>query len=196
MNKLVKKTLAAVAALTLGTQAFAASGPTTVNINFPNVIILHYINDVTFDVPDTAFVTGADFDINEGSGGTLSTYFAPNISGNAGITITIDTALDTYTGTINNAWAVRALSATGVQVSIAITDPDAINGLNSTASLIGIPTVTDGTTTGQLITFASPGMSSGTAVKGSVMLNMDFTGVTLPGTHTGAKYTITAVPAP
>ena len=192
MNTLVKKSLVAVAALTLATQAFAASGSTAVKINFPHVVILHYISDVEFIVPDTAFGdSSGNLDIVGGSGIVLSTYSAGDISGDAGITISMDTDLDTYTGTINDAWAVRALAVNNIQVSIAVTSATAVNGVSS--ATITDAFVSTGTAFTPTVQFASPGMSVNTAVKGAVQLNMDFTGVTVPGDHTGAEYTITAV---
>ena len=192
MNTLAKKTLAAVAALTLGTQAFAASGPTAVKINFPHVVILHYISDVTFNVPDTAFGdSSGNLEIVGGSAITLSTYSAGDISGDAGITVALTTELDAYTGTINNAWAVRALAVNDIEVSITVTGATAANGASS--ATITDASVSRGTTFTPTVQFAAPGMSQGLAVKGHVQLNMDFSAVTVPGDHIGAEYTVRAV---
>ena len=189
MKTLVKKTLAAVAALTLGTQAFAVSGDTTVNINFPNIVILHYVSDVTFDIPLGAL----DDSIDEGISGSLSIISGLNISGTTGMTVAVDAA-GGYSGTIIDAWAVRALTgAGGVDVSIGITKATAEDATNVSKVTILDATVTDGTTTGGLINFPSPGMGASKAVYGNVMFNMNFEEVILAGSHDGAKYTVTAV---
>jgi len=189
MNNLLKKSLSVIAALTLSTQLYAATGQTSVSFNFPNIVILHYVSSVNFDIPATAFGSNS---IDEGTGGTLNTFVSPNISGNSNVGMTIAQALTGYTGTINNAWAVRALAgAGGVNVSVAINTADALNGTSKVTIANAI--VSDGTNTGATINFASPGLSSANAVYGSVGFDIDFTNTTLAGLHTGAQYTVTAV---
>ena len=197
MKKLLKNGLLSIAALTaLGTQTFAASGQTDVTFNLPNIVILHYISDVTFDVPASAFGSTS---IDEGSGGTLNTFTSPDtIEGDANVQITIGTAPNAYKGVINNAWAVRALTgAGGVDVSITIDTADATDAGGSGSKVtISNPEVSDGTSTAQQINFSSPGLSASNAVYGKVLFDIDFSNVTVSGSHTGAQYTVTAVAAP
>ena len=191
MKKLIKSSLVAIAAIAaLGTQTFAASGQTDVSFNFPNIVILHYISDVQFDIPATIF--GSD-SIDEGTGGVLNTFVSPIISGDAAVSITTGAALNSFKGTINNAWAVRALAgAGGVDVSIAIDTAEAHNGASSYVH-ISNATVTDGTQSGATINFSSPGLDATNAVYGAVKFDIDFTATKVSGMHTGAQYTVTAV---
>lgn len=190
MKKLLKKALvSAAAAAAVGTSAFAASGQTDVSFNFPNIVILHYVSDVTFDVPASAF--GSD-SIADSSAKTLSSFTSPDtVGGDATVSVTAATALDAYKGVIQNAWAVRGLAgAAGIDVSITINTADATNG--SSTVTISNATVDDGTNSGASITIASPGLSAANAHYGDVKFDIDFSGVTAPGTHSGAQYTVTA----
>lgn len=190
MKQFIKKSLVAAAAVAgLGTGAFGAQGQTDVSFNFPNIVILHYVSDVTFDVPAAAFGNDA---IDQGSGGTLNNFTSPTISGNANVGVTISQALNGYKGTIQNAWAVRGLVGSGgIDVSITIDTADATK-LTSKVT-ISNAIVADGTQSGTLINFASPGLSASNAHYGDVKFDIDFSNVTLPGTHSGAQYTVTAV---
>jgi len=144
----------------MGSQLFGASGQTSVSFNFPDIVILHYVSDVTFSVPASAFGAAA---VNEGTGGTLSTFTTPDtLSGDATVGVTISQALNAYKGIINKIMPVS-------------------NG-----------TVSDGTNSGASITFAAPGFSATNAVYGNVLFDIDFSGVTTAGSHTGAQYTVTA----
>ena len=192
MKQFIKKSLVAAAAVVgLGTGAFGASGQTDVDFNFPNIVILHYIDKVTFDVPASAF--GSD-SINEGDAGVIT----PTLSGtdtltlDAAMGITISQALNGYKGIIQNAWAVRGLVGSGgIDVSITLDTADATNGTSKVT--ISNAIVDDGTNSGTLINFASPGLSAANAHYGDVKFDIDFTNVTVPGTHSGAQYTVTAV---
>ena len=188
MKKLVKKGLLSVAALTaLSTQTFAASGQTSVSFNFPNIVILHYVGDVKFDVPATVF--GPD-SVKDATQKVLNGFTAPNLNGDAAVSVTLSTALNGYTGTINNAWAVRAITTNNVQVQITLDTANATNG-TSTVTLSNA-TVDDGTNSGATIQFAPPGLSAANAHYGNVNFNIDFSGVTTNGLHQGAQYTVTA----
>ena len=188
MKKLVKNSLLSIAALTaLGTQTFAASGQTSVSFNFPNIVILHYVSDVKFDVPATAF--GSD-SIADTTQKTLSSFTSPNLNGDANVAVTLSTALNGYTGTIKNAWAVRAIATNNIQVAITLDTADATNGTSKVT--LSTATVDDGTNSGATINFAPPGLSAGNAHYGDVNFNIDFSNVTANGLHTGAQYTVTA----
>lgn len=187
---MVKKSLIAAAMVTgMGSQLFGASGQTSVSFNFPDIVILHYVSDVTFSVPASAFGAAA---VNEGTGGTLSTFTTPDtLSGDATVGVTISQALNAYKGIINNAWAVRGITASGnIQASITIDTANATNGTSQVTISNG--TVSDGTNSGASITFAAPGFSATNAVYGNVLFDIDFSGVTTAGSHTGAQYTVTA----
>jgi len=188
MKSLKRSLLAAAALVAMGTQANAASGQTSVSFNFPNIVILHYISSVTFDVPAAALGNGA---IDEGSGGTLNSFSSPTISGNANVGVTISTALNGYKGTINNAWAVRGITASGnIQMQIAVGTQTATNG-TSTVTISNL-TMSSGSNSGAQFNIAAPGFAASSAVYGNVHMDLDFSQVTTTGSHTGATYTVTA----
>jgi len=185
MKTLKRSLLATAAILAMGTQAHAAQGQTSVSFNFPNIVILHYVSDVTFDIPATV-LGGADQAVNEGTGGTFTT-----LTGNTGMALTINQTLNGFLGAANNAWAVRGITTSGnIQVSIASTSLSATNG-TSTVAMSNLQ-VSDGTNTAQTITVPAPGFAGANAVFGNVLMTLDFSGVTVAGTHTGATYTVTA----
>lgn len=188
MKKVVKKSLLSIAALTaLGTQTFAASGQTSVSFNFPNIVILHYVSDVQFDVPATVFGPDSVADTTQK---VLNGFTAPNLNGDAAVSVSLSTALNGYTGTINNAWAVRAITTNDVQVQITLDTADATNGTSTVTLSNAI--VDDGTSSGATITFAPPGLSAANAHYGAVKFDVDFSSVTVNGLHQGAQYTVTA----
>ena len=195
MNKLVKKSLAAVAALTLGTQAFAAQGDTSVKFNLPDVLILHYVSAVTFDVPLSVFGGSADDSIGETSVG-LSSLSLKEFTLDTGMTITGALDLTGYTAIIKDAWAVRALTTNEVRVTVSSVNDTAQHDVKGTDSTVVISAlnVTDraNTRTGASITFPSPGMSMNKAFYGNVDFAINFDNITLAGDHTGAVYRIVA----
>ena len=166
-----------------------ATGDTAISINFPNIIILHYIADLTLN-----FTAGTltPFDsVDQGPGSLTAPITDSPASFDVGIT---GAGTNPLPGTVpvllENAWAVRGITDSGtIDVDISITSADATNG-GSTATM-SAQTVTgggDGPAAG--ITIPSPGF--GTPTVGDVNFSLDVSGVTTAETHTGMIYTIVA----
>ena len=191
MKTLKRSLLAAAALVAMGTQANAASGSTSVSFNFPNIIVLHYYSSVQFSINPGAF----DFARDQGGFvGTATTTTPGVLTLNANIAPSDDASTDfaNYTATIQNAWAVRGITATGnIGVTITLDQANATNG-TSTVTIKPNPTVSVGANSGTTITIAAPGLALGNAVLGDVNMGVDISGVTTPGLHSGAQYTITA----
>ena len=191
MKTLVKKTLTAVAALTLGTQSFAAEGTTNVRFNMPSIVVLHYVSNVTFEIDPAVFGFNAvtDYSIEDNSMRTFLTLTANN----AAVAVGSNPISGIYPGMIENAWAVRSMTTLGVDVTIDITGTEtALNGTSEVT--ISLPTLhsTGATGTGtNAIHFSSQGM--GTPVYGDVGFGINFDLTTEAGMHTGAQYTIEAL---
>jgi hypothetical protein len=173
--------------------AQAATGNTTISIDFPDIIILNYIDDVNLT-------------FNAGSIATDTANTEGTASGTAnidGTPATFDLAVDGTTGTnpwpasvnvvLENAWAVRGITTTGqIDVSITIVNADATNG-GSTATM-NSQTVTSGGSTGSTIQVTSPGFV--TPAKGDVNFALDLSGVSTAQNHAGMEYQIQAVATP
>lgn len=160
--------------------ATAATGLTDVSVDLPNIIILHYLDSVALTFTAASDVSLVETNVT-GSGALGNLTVAGGLT-----TATLDnsTDLNALSVTINNAYAVRGLSASG----------------NATVS--NTITTADATTGGSTVTLSNPGVSSGTialgglgrpnAVFGNVTFDVDLTSATSSGNHTGAQYTITA----
>ena len=194
MKTLAKKTLAAVAALTLGTQAFAAQGDTRVNFRLPGIIVLHHITEVEFAVPSSVFGPDADESIAETTVATSS--FAPKeFTLDTLMTLTGTLDLTGYTGTIVDAWAVRALTSDDVQVTVSMISATATHEtfpLESNVLISALNLTDNDGNTGTSIQFASPGMGMSSAHRGNVEFAINFDGTKLSGLHEGAVYRIVA----
>ena len=192
MKTLVKKTLTAVVALTLGTQAFAAQGITSVSFKMPSIVVLHYVSDVIFEIDPALFgYTSDDYSISDDITKTLSTFSGSILTGNAAVDVGTDPVLGTYSGVISNAWAVRSMTANGVEVKINIISADALFGTTKSKVTISTPTLhsTGANNNGtSIIDFSSQGM--GNPVRGDVGFGIDFSATTAAGTHEGIQYII------
>jgi len=195
MKTLKRSLLAAAALVTMGTQANAATGNTAVSFNFPDIVILHYVSGVQFNVPASVFGIDA---INEGTSTPTLTFTNPTLSGDAGmgVTVTGGPNIANLQGSISNAWAVRGITTSGnIQVQIQVTTATATNG-TSTVTISNPLVSAPGVTAAATITVPAPGFSAANAVIGNVAMGLDFSAVTAVGLHTGAQYSITATAAP
>jgi hypothetical protein len=176
-----------------------AQGQTTVSIDIPDIVILHYFSsvDVTLDANAMgSYLTGTP--------GGASTIDEGNASGAASLTggnfqLDLGMSPSGLTGdpsaallVLQNAWAVRAITVGGgsatTQLDVAVTGAALTSGGSSIA--ISTAAVDDGTSNGASITFPSTGLGNPTV--GDVELTLDFSGATESGTHTGGEFQLTA----
>lgn len=171
-------------ALSFTNQTMAASGTTSVSVDFPEIIILHYRSKLNIK-----FTGGANSSIDEGSAGTIS---LPLNSASGDGTLSVSGTANTVIPVkVANMWAVRGITLNGnFQIDASIT--------NDTASLGGSSVVMDkleavaSGSSGQSITVASSGLAPANAVIGGITFELDIEDVSQTGTHTGIEYTITA----
>jgi len=195
-------------ALALGAVGFAlllpapaqaqATGATSVSIDIPDIVILHYFStvDVTLDAAAMGtYLTGTPGDSSIDEGGTGG---AANV-GAGGFQVDLNIAPSALTGDpsnavllLQNAWGVRAISlgAVGSQtdLTIAVTNATLSNG--GSQITIANATVDDGTSNASSIQFPSPGLAP--ALTGDVELTLDLSNTTAAGNHTGGVFTLTA----
>ncbi|NOG31489.1 hypothetical protein HLB35_06355 [Halomonas sp. TBZ9] len=190
MKKLYTASAIAAALLSAPLAGQAATGQTSVSFNLPGIIILHYVSDVTFDVPASYF-GGADQAFDDSVAKTLSGFdddASVDISGGP-----LDASIDAVTAYIRNAWAVRSISATGEsQIGITLDTATATHASAGSIGLSNAQVSADGTAFGATTTFDSPGMSRINAEYGDVSLELDMSSATSAGEYTGAQYTIEA----
>lgn len=182
--------LLAAAVIAPTQNAMAASGQTNVSIDFPNIVILHYVSDLSL-----TFTGAIDTATDEGAA-SGSAALAATASFDAAISpdLTTPTVPGSVAVTVQNAWAVRGITASGqIRVSGAIDTANATTAGGSTASMSNLA-VASGASSGALIDIDAPGM--GTTTAGDVTFDLDISGVTESGTHSGAQYTITAIATP
>jgi hypothetical protein len=192
------KTRAMLAGLVLlGTaasdSAFAqATGQTSVDINFPNIVILNYPSSLTLDFTATDPLEDA-FDEGGISGLTAQPLGAATFD--AGLTATGDNLVisNSVTVTVEDVWAVRGLSNDGdITVETQIDTAAATAGGGSSSATMSNLIVDDGNNSGGSIDVPSPGLAAGDAVVGDIVFDLDISGLTQAGTHSGMLYTITA----
>lgn len=171
-------------AVSLSPTAVAATGSTSVSVDFPEIIILHYRSGLNIQ-----FTGGSDVATDE-STGTISIPLA-TASGDGGITAG-GTATTVIPVDVDNMWAVRGITSTGnIQVAAAITNTTATTTGGSSATM-SMLTAESGAASGATITVPSGGLAISSAVYGGIAFNLDIANVTETGTHSGISYTITA----
>jgi len=173
-----------------------ATGATDVSITLPDIVILHYFSTVNVTVTSTAlgtFLTGnpGDSSIDEGAANPAAGGFSPDLAMSPSALSNNPAAAVL---TLQNAWAVRAISL-GLPLSetqLAITNTGAtLNHATSAASMtISGVAVDDGTSNGATITFSTPGLFSPEV--GDVELTLNMTNATDAGLYSGGQYTLTA----
>jgi len=171
--------LTAIGSIASSNLATAATGTTDVTINFPNIVILHY--------PKTITLTFTGSDVSDFVIGAADTKPLLNtVTFDADITATtVGTGLSTVAVTLKNAYAVRGISSTGnitvgVTLNPASANATGANGSKAIASGISVSNAS----------ISAPGLT--TAIPGDVSFDLDISGVTDSGAHTGMQYTVTA----
>ena len=174
-----------------------ATGNTTVSIDIPDIVILHYFStvDVTIDAASMgSYLTGAGSNaIDEGGFVGAAAENAGQFEANLAI------APNALTGDPSNAtlllqeaWGVRAISlgnpASETDLAIVVTNPSLTNG--GSVVTIANAFVDDGTSNGNSIQFASPGLAP--ALTGDIELLLDFGATDAAGQHVGGVFTLTA----
>jgi hypothetical protein len=168
-----------------------AVGATDIDISLPSIVILHYFSEVDITINEAglrAFLGYASNAVDQGTGAPGAGGFTQDLA-IAPMAPTGD--LSAADLTLTNAWAVRAIGASGAntQVSIVATDPTLANG---TATItIDTAEVRSGIVgPGASIQFAPPGLAA--PRYGDVILELDLTSATLSGVYIDGLYTITA----
>ena len=173
-----------------------ATGNTTVSIDIPDIVILHYFSTVDVTIDATAmgsYLTGGVNTVDEGN----VTGTAAENAGRFEMDLAI--APTALTGDpanavllLQNAWGVRAISLgnpnSETDLAITVANPTLSNG-GSQIAIVGA-TVDDGATAGASIQFASPGLAPPRT--GDVELTLNFSNTTDAGQHTGGIFTLTA----
>lgn len=184
--------LAATMLLTPGQAHAQATGATDVDINLPDIVVLHYFSNVDISINASTLETFLGFGGNSVDEGTTtaSNSLTPDLD--------ISSSLTDPTGdptaanlTLSNAWAVRALGGSGssIQISIANTDGTLSNatGGSITVSSVGVQVGGGGFATTQ--TFAPTGLV--TPKVGDVQLELDLSNATRSGDYLDGVYTLT-----
>jgi hypothetical protein len=172
-----------------------ASGDTDIDITIPDIVILHYFGNVDITITNAAlgtFLTGTagDSSVDDGIAASTGGFvhdlgIGPNplTGGDPAAAVLI----------LQNAWAVRSISLAGaVNTQLDIAVGDAVLDHTTTAATITITgaEVDDGTTLGDPITFAAPGLVN--PVIGDVQLELDLTAAINAGDYLDGEFTLTA----
>lgn len=166
-----------------------ATGTTNVDVQVPNLVILHYFSqvDISLSSADLAGLFDTTDNQGEASGSGFSVDLAIAPTGGAG-------SVGSAALTLKNAWAVRAINANGVAsttVTITVAAGTKMTGPNgSVIDVTGASINATGDAAGNPITFAAPGIA--TPQTGDVNLTLDLSDAVEAGSYTGAQYTITA----
>ena len=197
-KKLGVLALSAAMSISFGSSAHAVqtSGSTDIKVNLPDIIILHYISDITLDfgsdIGQSADESGASWTVawdgatSDGSG-DLAVGNLDDTSNELGAISTIDV-------TLPNVWAIRGLSSDGT-ATVEIAGGNATLDNNSSSIALSNFTVSSGSgNTSASIAAALNGLHKDTATVGDVNLKMDVSAAALSGEYdtSGTEYTITA----
>ncbi len=167
------------------------SASTAVNINLPNIVILHYFStvNVALDAATLTPLLTATNPIDEGVATTATT-----------LNFDLGMAADPLSGgnaaalplTLRNAWAVRSIGSTGAaaaNVAVALTTATLTNGAASITLLTPLASA-DGTNFAATTTFANPGLVN--PEYGDIRVSLNLTSANLAGNYTGGVINITA----
>jgi hypothetical protein len=173
-----------------------ASGQTDIDIDLPDIVILHYFSQVQVSISSAALgnvLTGVPGDsaIDEGA----------VTAGPGGFTQDLGMGPSPLPGadpsavllTLQNAWAVRAISlAGGTDTQVSITIDDNLLDHITTAAFIQITAgaVSDGVSTGPTIQFPAPGLAN--PQLGDIQLTLDLSTASNAGLYEQGLFTLTA----
>lgn len=195
---LVALAVAALLPATASAQA-TATGTMALDIRLPNIVILYYYSNVRVDIAANDLFSGNENEVDVGAygpGSGLSPDLAFTVPG-------VDSGgnpdLSNVALTLNNSWAVRALSTSG-NVTVAFSaDSASLSGGSGTIGIasVGIDSTnagapgssSDPVATPAQITFASPGLAS--YEMGDLLMGLDLSTAGSTGSYTGS-FTITA----
>jgi hypothetical protein len=201
----MKKTLFVLAlvavAMTMGTTTASAqataSGQTTIGVDLPNIVVLHYFSSVTVDIDTTDLTAFLNFTgltatngINEGSATpTADNTFTADLAISPDAPGTSPTAAVL---TLQNAWAVRSISSgANTELAVVVDTATMSNGGDSIAiSAATVDSTNNAGVAAATIEFPTPGLVN--PETGEVALTLDLTNATTSGPYTGGQFTLTA----
>jgi len=185
--------------------AAETSGSTRIKVTLPQIIILHYISEISLD-----FTTDLSTTIDEGSGSWTTAWDGINTGGTAELTTgnlddrpTFELEGHTTISTsVPNVWAVRGLAENG-EATVSITDNGTTlththdNG-SDTIELSGFTISSAGENTGTTMDVALNGIARADATLGDVNFTMDLVDADSAGDYENTEvaefeYTITTV---
>jgi len=185
--------------------AASTSGNTRIKVTLPQIIILHYISEISLD-----FTTDLTTSIDEGSGSWTTAWDGTNAvstdelaTGNLNARQTFELEGNTSISTsVPNVWAVRGLAQNG-EAAVSITESNTTlththtNG-SDTITLSDFTISSDGETTGTSMEVALNGIARTNATLGGVNFTMDLGDADSAGDYknadgSGFEYTISAV---
>lgn len=201
MSKLIKRLAAVCLVVTtmIGTQsAHAVSANTTVEVNFPTILILYHFDviNLTVSQADLALALGG---LTAGScaGAAAGEYCVEVTPGPTGIALdltgaavdagmssdapSLPAALASVNVDIGNAWGVRSIGPFGTGLTASVTGPVSGNLDDGNGELIPL----SGVDTNDTSPAAGPGMATG-----DIVFTMDLSGLETSGTYSGV-FTIT-----
>ncbi len=165
------------------------SGTSNVSVITPAFVVLSYYDTInlTLSAPSSG-------------DGKVSAAQAVSVSWNGGQdTQSVDAGIAATGGTgvtavtLQNAWSVRGLSSDGnVTVAIASASGDTLTNGTSTIGMSGYTVSSGAIAAAASISAPLKGLSAVNSTKGNVNLNLNFSGTTKSGAHTGGKFQITA----
>jgi hypothetical protein len=186
------------AALLATAPAAEAQNSVDIDITLEGITVLHYYSNLDVTIDSTALAQMLGFGgtgVDEGTGGAITVSSSP-FSGDADLPTNVTAPTNDPSAvdlTIENAWAVRSISAAGTNtVTTAITDPTLSHSVQGAGTDIVISNarVSDGVSTGGSIQFASPGLI--TPHYGDVILELDMSTATYTGTYEDGVFTLAA----
>jgi hypothetical protein len=173
-----------------------ATGATDIDITIPDIVILHYYGNVDITIGSNefgTFLTGTpgDSSVDEGVAAPAAGGFTQDLA------ITTSGLSGDPTAavlTLQNAWAVRAISLGNpgslTELAVVVTDGVLDHATTAATMAISSATVNDGVSNAATITFGTPGM--GNPQFGGVELTLDMTSSTDAGDYLDGVYTLTA----
>jgi len=201
LNKsLARVTLVALLAATLlvapggnNVVAQSATGATSFSITFPQIVILHYWQQLDMDVNAGAvedYIMGASYagETPAQTGVTISESGGV-FSGDAAVTQSTANAPGTVSVRVNNAWAVRAIgNGTANNTTVAATSIGNMTKGSDTMTTSNFQVAESSGTLAGTAVFNQPGLSTPTL--GDVGFDMDLTELTESGQWSGT-WTVT-----
>ena len=198
MKKKIMACLLGLGLLTAPMQASAAvSGEVAYDIDFKGFLILNYYDE------QHLVINAMESEISEGTGGTWTMDWGGTAVGGNQLSTTLQDPTSgaipqSVTITLPNVWALRGLTASGTaKVSIDFnptgTSQDLVKGTTgSKVTASNLKVSQGGVTAANNITIPVAGLLADKAKFGNVVMDLDISGLTQAGLHSGGKFTITA----